>query len=1007
MMPHTTSFGRALARVLPLGLLAAGLLLPKVAPAAPAATGVPVPGKPQYAGLDPEAAAKAMILPPGFHATLFAGEPDVKQPIAFAQDHRGRLWVAEAYTYPKRAAEGQGKDRILVFEDTNGDGRFDKRTVFMEGLNLISGLEVGFGGVWVGAAPNLVFIPIKDGDSPKPAGPPQILLDGWGYEDTHETLNTFTWGPDGWLYGCHGVFTHSNVGKPGTPAADRLNITAAVWRYHPTRHVLERFAEGTSNPWGVDFDAHGQCIIEACVIPHLFHMVQGGRFERQGGQHVNPYIFEDIKTIADHRHYLGNQWNDADRLNSDALGGGHAHAGLLVYQGDSWPEAYRGRFFMNNIHGSRINMDVPERQGSGFVGHHGPDFINFNDSWSQVLNLQTAPDGSVYLIDWYDQNQCHHNDPNGHDRSNGRIFKIVYGTPKTVRVNLEKLTSAELVQLTRHPNEWQVRHARRALQERGPDPAVHRALTQILDTDPNPEHQLNALWALHVTGGLTEEIARRQLHARDEYVRAWTLQLLGESGTVPNGMLSGMEALAQGDPSPVVRLYLASLLQRLPPGQRWDTVAALIAHGEDAHDHNLPLMYWYAAEPLAALDTPRALALAETAATPHFRAFTVRRAAALGTPAAFAAITEALVRAGTENVRRELLDALALALQGRRSVPLPAGWEAAATKLTAGANATLRARVEALSLKFGQAGAREALQTTLRDAQADGAARQIALDALLAARDRSLVPVLQSLLPDTQFQGAALRALAAFDEPAIPGAILAAYPALGAPARRDALSTLVSRVAFAQPLLTAIGEGTVPARDLTADLVRQLRGLKNPAVEQAVAKVWGVARDSSADKKAEIAKFKEIYRTGANLPESAPLGRALFVRTCQQCHTLFGTGGKVGPDLTGSNRGDLDYLLENILDPNAVIPNDYRASNLETKDGRSITGIVTKQDAQSVTVVTANEVLVLPRGDLASLQLSALSMMPEGLLQALTPQEVHDLVFYLTRPTQSALPEAK
>src|ERR1017187_4248467 len=149
-----------------------------------------------YAGISPGAAVKKMALPPGFKATLFAGEPDVKQPIAFAMDDRGWLWVAEAYTYPIRASGNKGLDRILVFEDTHGTGKFDKRTVFMEGLNLVSGLEVGFGGVWIGAAPYLLYVPMKDD---RPAGDPKILLDGFGWQDTHETLNTFTWGPDGWL----------------------------------------------------------------------------------------------------------------------------------------------------------------------------------------------------------------------------------------------------------------------------------------------------------------------------------------------------------------------------------------------------------------------------------------------------------------------------------------------------------------------------------------------------------------------------------------------------------------------------------------------------------------------------------------------------------------------------------------------------------------------------------------------------------------------------------------
>src|SRR6266568_2850290 len=436
----------------------------------------------KFAGLSPEEAAQNMTLPPGFKATLFAGEPDVKQPIAFAIDHRGRLWVAEAYTYPVRAPEGQGKDRILVFEDTNGDGKFDRRTVFMEHLNLVSGLEVGFGGAWVGAAPYLMFIPVKDGDEPQPAGEPQILLDGWDYtRDTHETLNTFSWGPDGWLYGCHGVFCPAFVGKPGTPQKDRQRVDAAVWRFHPTRRLFEVFAEGTSNPWGVDFDEYGQCFIEACVIPHLWHIIQGARYERQGGLHyninaeetrahradhgdanqwyVNPFVYDDIKTIGDHVHYAGTKGPHAGNGRSAAVGGGHAHAGMMVYLGDSWPEQYRGKFFMNNIHGACINMDVPERQGSGFVGHHAPNFIDFNDQWSQVLNLLYDQNGSVYMIDWYDKNQCHHTNPEGHDRTNGRIFKIVYGDTKWTPVNLEMAKDSELVALLFSRNEWYGRHA--------------------------------------------------------------------------------------------------------------------------------------------------------------------------------------------------------------------------------------------------------------------------------------------------------------------------------------------------------------------------------------------------------------------------------------------------------------------------------------------------------------------------------------------------------------------
>jgi putative membrane-bound dehydrogenase-like protein len=975
----------------------------------------------KFAGLPPEQAAKEMTLPPGFKATLFAGEPDIKQPIAFAFDDRGRIWVAEAYTYPIRAAEGQGKDRILVFEDTNGDGKFDKRTVFMEGLNLVSGLEVGFGGVWVGAAPYLLYIPIKDGDNPKPAGPPQTLLDGFAYQDTHETLNTFTWGPDGWLYGCHGVFTHSNVGKPGAPDSERTRINAGVWRYHPTKHKFELFAEGTSNPWGIDFDEHGQCIIEACVIPHLFHMIQGGRFQRQAGSHFNPYTYDDIKTIADHVHWVGNKGPHAGNSRSSAAGGGHAHAGLLVYQGDNWPEQYLGKVFMNNIHGACINMDVLERQGSGFVGRHAPNLIEFNDLWSQIINLREGPDGAVYMIDWYDKNQCHHTDPNGHDRTNGRIFRIDYQntTHAIYPGDLASLDDSALLQFElqstgNQKDNWHARHARRILQERAStgklrlNPQKESAkYGRAMAMPMNEDQGLRLLWTEHVTGTMTDSRALDNLRdTKNDYVRAWTIQLLCEDKKISPTTLKEFARLATKDPSPVVRLYLASAMQRLPIADRWDVLKALYTHAEDANDHNLPLMVWYAAEPLATQDAKRALAMAETSKLPNILNFTVRRTAALNTLEAFAAITETLNRAGDDAHRLEILGGLSLALKAQRHATMPQGWEAVETRLVASSNPEVRAQAQALSLTFGSSAALKALRNTLVDPKAEAASRRTAYESLSGARDPQLPSLLRSLLRDPDLQGSALRGLAAYNDPKTPEAILDVYPLLNDAHKRDALNTLASRVAFARPLVAAVGAGTIPKKDLSADLVRQLRTFKDAEIDDHLTRFWGVMRDSAEDKKKEIAKYKAIYAAGGSQPGDASRGRALFSKTCQQCHTLFDTGGKVGPDLTGSNRGDLDYLLQNIVDPNAVIPNDYRAWNIETKDDRTITGIVKQQDEKAVTVVTANETLIVPRNEIQSMKESPLSMMPEGLLQAFNEQDVRDLIYYLRGPAQAPMPVA-
>ncbi|MEX2595261.1 MAG: PVC-type heme-binding CxxCH protein [Anditalea sp.] len=582
-----------------------------------------------HAGLSGEDAAKSMTLEEGFSVTLAASEPDVVRPISFTTDFRGRLWVVEAHTYPVRAEEGEGKDRILIFEDTNGDGKLNKRTVFMEGLNLVSGIEVGMGGVWLGAAPNLLFIPI-DEKKDKPSGPPQILLDGWGYQDTHETLNSLRWGPDGWLYGTHGVFTHSNVGKPGASDEERTGINAGVWRYHPTKHEFEVFAEGTSNPWGIDFNDYGHPFATVCVIPHMFHIIQGARYHRQAGEHFNPYIYDDIKTIADHVHWVGDRGPHAGNFRSGVKGGGHAHAGAMIYLGDSWPEKYRNNIFMNNINGSRVNIDQLKRDGSGYTAMHGDDFLLTNDSWSQWLNFRYSPSGSVYAIDWYDKNQCHSPNPDVHNKTMGRIFKISHENDEWVQVDLSKYSDLELVNLQLHKNDWYVRQARHILQKRGPNKRVHKALKKLMDENPDVTRKLRALWALHVTDGLTEKNLLDLLAHENEYLRSWAIQLLAEDNNLSSAALTSFKEMAHNDDSALVRLYLASALQRMEPGKRWEILEGLVQRSEDKDDHNLPLMLWYAAEPLVELDAERVMDMAVKAKSPHILPFTIKKVEAIG-----------------------------------------------------------------------------------------------------------------------------------------------------------------------------------------------------------------------------------------------------------------------------------------------------------------------------------------------------------------------------------------
>ncbi|NNJ24008.1 PVC-type heme-binding CxxCH protein [Alienimonas chondri] len=978
-------------------------------------------GELKYAGLPAEEAAAVMRLPDGFRVVPFAAEPDVVQPIAMTIDHRGRLWVAEGHSYPVKRPEGEGKDRILIFEDTDGDGRHDVRKVFAEGLNLVSGLEVGFGGVFVGQAPHLLFIPDADGDD-VPDGPPEVLLDGWHDEDTHETLNSFIWGPDGWLYGCHGVFTHSRVGPPGTPDDQRVPINAGIWRYHPTSRAFEVFAHGTSNPWGVDFDERGQSFLTCCVIPHLFHVIPGARYFRQAGRHFDPHVYEDIPTIAKHRHFVGHQWTQADREASLDFGGGHAHAGAMIYQGDAWPAEFRGQLLMNNIHGARLNADSLTPSGSGFVGDRLPDFCLTDDLASQMLYLRTGPDGNVFVIDWYDTNQCHHRGIENHDRSNGRIWKIVHENPVTPRprgASALQGTSEELVDLLTHENVFQRRQAQRLLQERGPDEAAVEALGKMYSSADSLD-RLRALWALTATATLTGEQLDAALGDEDADVRLWGVRLTGQSlpalpmsGGIPRAIgdlpplpafgdrLDVLVEMAKSDDDASVRLELASLAQRLPVDQRWGLLEALLARGEDADDHNLPLMLWYAFEPLVPADAERALSVALAGEIPTVRRLALRRVGELGTAESRAAIVSVISDSAERPERAlEALAGLRSAIAGR-DVERPAGWDAALTALALSDDLRVLDRAQGLDYRFGTAEAGQERQAVLADEAASLERRRGALADLLDVSPRELPIFLRRLIsaePASPFAADLIRGLGRTNDPANAPFLRQYYPRFAPAAKRAALAVLVARPVGADLLLTAMANEEIPTVDLTADLARQIRSLNDEGLTARLRDVWGTVAETDADRLRLIDSWKRKVAAGNNDSDVTPdlvAGRALFKKTCGQCHELYGEGEKVGPGLTGSNRRDLDYLLSNILAPSAVMAKDYRPTVFLLADGRVLTGLIQAKTDAVVTLATADGEAIVPVADILERTESDTSMMPDGLLTPLSTEQVRNLVAYL------------
>lgn len=969
-------------------------------------------------GKTPQQAQAAMTTRPGFAVDLIAAEPDLHQPVALWVDERNRLWVAEAYSYPERRKDEDARDAILVFEDRDGDGTFERRTVFHDRLNLVSGLAVGFGGVFVGAAPHLLFIPDRDGDL-VPDGPAEVLLDGFGYEDTHETLNSFQFGPDGWLYGTHGVFTHSRIGVPGTPDAQRVPLNAGVWRYHPVRREFEVFAWGTSNPWGVDFDDRGEAFLACCVIDHLWHMVQGGRFVRQGGSHFDRYPWIEIATIADHKHFVGNTrdhawWSGRERPvadpGTDVAGGGHAHCGTLVYKGEAFPPEYRNAVLFANIHGNRVNDDRLERSGSGYVGRHGPDLVRANDPWFRGVALRQGKAGEVYFIDWYDKNACHRTKPEIWDRSNGRMYRLRYGEFATCSTDLGRCSDEELASLQASRNDFLVAHARRLLHERGNAvaPAALAVLRAMLLSHDDPLARLRALWALHVCDGLDADALLLLLGSPHEDLRRWAVRLACERSERFPTVIAALPAMARGERAPAVRLSLASALQRLPAPQRLPLAAALLAHGDDDKDHNLPTLLFYGAEPLADAIGVEFVTLARNTALPRVRSLLWRRAA-LGTDEQRAALVAELASAAAPH--HEILREILAANKERPDLLAPTGWPQVALALARHADQKVRDAAADVGLAFGDGTLAPAFRARLADKSQPVDRRRAALDGLVRLRDTATGPLLLDALAEAGLRRAALQALPAYDLPEAPRRLLAILGELEPTDREIALAALASRANWARAFLEAVIAGNASSQLLdAATLRRQLQALGDPGVEQLLQRAWGRSVAPSATAEADIARYKALLTPQFLAGADRAQGRAIFARTCQACHQLYGNGGTIGPDLTGSNRGDIDYLLSNIIDPSAEMGRDYQMVNVTLADGRLLTGNVLKDTPQAITLKTLAGTMVLPRRELAAdtaqrkaVDYMKFSLMPPGQLQLLADTQVRDLFGYLMGKEQAPL----
>ncbi len=991
--------------------------------------------KPPGPALSPAEAVKRMKVPAGFSVEVVAAEPDIVNPVAMSFDERGRIWITESLEYP-RSEPGPGRDRVKVLEDIDGDGRVDRVTVYAEGLNIPSGVAVGYGGVWVANSPDILFMQDTDGDGK--ADKTEVVVTGFGRSDTHELPNSLTWGPDGWLYGLNGVFNHSHVKYPENSPNYRANdpgwqFTCAMFRIHPRTREFQVFCEGTSNPWGIAFDGEGSAFVSACVIDHLWHLVETGYYHRQGGPYP-PFTWK-IESIVKHKHQKA------------------AYCGLTFFDSDAYPEKYREKLYMGNIHGNCINVDTLARDGATYFATPEDDFLSANDAWFMPVSQKTGPDGCLYVLDWYDQYHCYQDarrDPAGIERAKGRLYRVRYkDAPRAGKFDLAKESNDQLIERLGSPNIYFRETAQRLLVERNEAATPSRLLAIVKDKRAAPKLRRHALFAL-VSFDFRKrhhewDYPRALVSFDEPRVRAWGLRALGHYALRAVREPAGSESLEStfaefvfaglDDESPDVRLQALILIGQLARANRTyvaydEQVAAALKKAPD--DPLLARIAWqnlrayHEKQPYAAIAFLREPGLLTTWAgrelAPRIVEFAVSNPNApaevlrqlLETvltednqSAAAAAVLKAAaarLQSGAVNVDRQALIREALRPVVSRLIRVPPE-----------SDADLEAVLLATTLKIpaGSAGA----QTILASPTMRREMRLAALNALVAARDESVLELVATILGQGKtdppaFAGQIVSALAPLDDPRVADIVLRACPGMDPAALPKAIELLTQRAVWAKALLAAIGEKKVPAEALGVNQVRKLLASRDPELVKAVQSQWGTIRDERNPKRdAVVAEMRALI--GKN-PGDPHKGREVFKKVCGQCHKIYGEGEEVGPDITVNGRSSFEQLLSNVFDPSLVIGASYQARTIVTTEGRVVTGLVAEESDQRIVLkVPGGKREAISRGDIEEMKTSDLSLMPEDVEKTLNAQEIADLFAFIMLdkppddPTARQLPGAK
>lgn len=952
--------------------------------------------------LSPEQAVARMTVPEGFSVEVVAAEPDIVNPVAMTFDERGRIWITESLEYP-RNEPGPGQDRVKVLEDTDGDGRADKFTVFADGLNIPSGIAVGHGGVWVANAPDILFLQDTDGDGK--ADTREVVVTGFGRDDTHELPNSLTWGPDGWLYGWNGVFNRSVVKQSGKT----FDFTCALFRIHPRTREFQLFAEGTSNPWGVTFNAEGSAFASACVIDHLWHLVETGYYHRQGGPYP-PYTWK-LESIVDHNHQKA------------------AYCGIHYFDSDAYPPEYRQRLYMGNIHGNAINMDLLEKNGSTYRGRSGGDFLSANDAWFMPVVQKTGPDGCLYILDWYDRYHCYQDarrDPAGIDRLKGRLYRIRYReTPRAPRIDLASETDDELIGRLLSPNLFYRDIAQRLLAERARPETLEKLERMVLDDRIELKSRLHALWSLVSARPLEVGFHGKLLQHAEPLLRAWAVRAAGNMGKVHPEIAETLARLVR-DPSPEVALQAAVACRKV--GVTDTTALLLEAVSAHSDDRVIPAVVWQNLHPLIEANPERVYELLTDGDSRRAKALAVLGPRVvdrlMGTGSAGLPVAVRLFRFMLDRPegldRPELRGALdrfsdrveSGQLAGEELVLLGKELEPSITGLQTEhpANPITR-ELTLLSASWGgPRGVATAVDRVL-DAEEKESIRLRAFQILIGSDEGQALGLAERVLSSgtpssASFRGQVLSALSRTESNRVAELLLGLYAGLEPELRPRIIELLTQRAAWAQALVAAVRSEKIAKEAVNVNQIRRLIALKDPELSKLVRSIWGSVRETrNPQRELVINQMRGFLREHKGDPAA---GREAFRKVCAQCHQMYGEGQEVGPDLTLNGRGSFEQLLSNVFDPSLVIGEAYQATTVATTDGRVISGLLVEDTAERVVLKTQGGKLeTVARADVEEIKQSELSLMPEGVEGQLTPPELIDLFTFLSLDRPPGDPKAR